>query len=223
MALPGLKGLTQTKVSKRIEELAASHKHATAPAVAAAGGERPAPGDAGGTTALVKLVSKIKHAIRKETLVRTVTVTGKTGAPFAEIPVAGAILAGFKYTMTAEGTQGQLATLQPIYWTPKGTADGNRWGADAGLAKSIVAKKGYAVAGVRSAGAGYDIRWFEVIFARLGPDGLDMTDKYASQWTGTKWYTPVTMGDNGQLVVGIFGSASQTLITGLGLVQVPEK
>ncbi len=71
MALPGLKGLTQTKVSKRIEELAAIHKP-----VAGAGGskgnapasERPAAGEAGGAAAIAKIIAKIKLAIRNESL-----------------------------------------------------------------------------------------------------------------------------------------------------------
>ncbi len=89
--------------------------------------------------------------------------------------------------------------------------------------KTIVAKKGYAVAGLRVGSFGTDLRWFDVIFAKVGADGLDMSDKYTTAWTGQKFGTVAMTGDNGQLVVGIYGTASPTLLTGLGLVLLPEK
>ena len=222
-ALPGLKGLTQTKVSKRIEELVPSLKHASPAAVASGGGDHAAGGDVIGSAAMVKLAAKIKLAIRKDLLMRSVPVSGRSGVAFAEVPQAGGVLVGFNYTLNGEGGMAQIMSLQPIYATAKGTTNGDRWGADVGLSKTVIAKKGYAVAGLRTAGSGTDVRWFDVIFARLGPDGLDMSDKYTTPWTGTKWLNPVVIGDNGQLVVGIYGAASPVLLTGLGLVQLPDK
>jgi WD40 repeat protein len=224
-ALPGLKGLTQTKVSKRIEELTGSHRPA-APAGTATAVDRPAAGDAGGaatTATTAKIVAKIKLAIRKETLVRSAAVSGRGGSAFAEIPPAGAILTGFNYTTVPEQDGGELSSIQAIYWTPKGSVNGQRWGVEAGPVKTVVAKKGYAVAGLHAGGSFYEVAWFDVIFAKLGATGLDMSDKYTTAWTGRKSWSTTTLGDNGQLVVGIFGAVNNSQAAGLGLVQLPDK
>ena len=225
-ALPGLKGLTQTKVAKRIEELAAANKPAAGgagPTTTAAVNERPAAGESGGTAAIAKMIAKVKLAIRKEQLVRTGALAGREGTPFAEIPPAGGILAGFNYTIVPGVGNGEVSSLQAIYWTTKGTVNGQRWGVEAGPVSTIMAKKGYAVAGLNAGGSYYDVGWFEVVFAKLGATGLDMSDKYTSPPTGTKNWSPRTFGDNGQLVVGFFGTVNNSQLAGLGLVQMPDK
>ncbi len=101
--------------------------------------------------------------------------------------------------------------------------NGQRWGAETGPVKTVVAKKGYAVAGLQVGGSFFEIAWFEVVFAKLGATGLDMTDKYTSQWAGAKPWGTKPRGDNGQTVVGIYGTVDGTQAAGLGLVQMPNK
>jgi WD40 repeat protein len=218
-ALPGLKGLSQTKVSKRIEELASLTKAAGSPS--ASGGERPAVAAGAATATPKSIAARLKAALKKDSLVRSQVAGGGVGTAYFEVPPAGAVLAGLNVTF--RGQNSYLTSIQAIYWGPRGIVPGEVAGNASGPPTTLVAKKGYAVAGIRVS-ADYDIWGMQLIFAKLTEKGLDLSDKYTSDWVGSQNYTERTVGDNSnQAAIGIFGTGNRNGVTGIGLVQLPAE
>jgi hypothetical protein len=92
---------------------------------------------------------------------------------------------------------------------------------------SILAKKGYAVAGI-NAKTTLGVDGMSVIFMALTPEGLDPSRTYTSEWIGGSPNVPKVrkLAGDGSLVVGIFGEASRNSpsgLVGLGLVTIPKE
>ena len=182
-ALPGLKGLSQTRISKRLEELAGSAK-VSAPVAAAA--EKPAAangaGAKSGAAAIKTLATRIQKAIKRDALVRTAVAGTGQGTPFLEAPPAGLVLAGLNVSFDPDNDW--LTSVQPVYWSAKGgSTPGAVFGYQTGAVRNIVAKPGYAVAGLHVSST-YNLFGLEVVFAKITDTGLNMADQYTSPWEG---------------------------------------
>jgi hypothetical protein len=149
---------------------------------------------------------------------------------FRELLPAGALLIGFKYGIPKPAESLYMTAFQPIYLTAKDQTLGKLRGMKQIEWKAIVAKKGYAVAGVRNDG---DVRdGFELVFARIGPKKLDLADTYLSEWIGKpeqeRW-ARTTYIKTGEPIIGIFGSThttregSITSVQRLGLIALPPE
>ena len=129
-----------------------------------------------------------------------------SGGQFREEPGGGALLVGF---MVSEGGvaggHAGIKGLRPIFRSSRGETLGGEHGPAS--PNKIVAKPGYAVAGLLI-NSGDAVDGFEVIFARvlLSGAGLNIADSYRSKWMGGRGGSAQTLGKDGRLVVGCFGS-----------------
>jgi len=121
-------------------------------------------------------------------------VGGVGGMPFEWVG-AGEPVLGFVYRMGEWGGQEALSLLQPLYHRETMRSF-----------DSVVAKVGYAVAGLEVDADQY-VFAVRVVFARLGADGrLDPRDSYKSDWIGNPQGRVVkTLGGDGVKVVGVCG------------------
>lgn len=216
--LPSVAGLTQTKVSKRLEEIAALR-----PADA---GETAAVGDKAGAAAAAlaakPLSLRIKNAVKKENYTSTsLAGQSRNAGKFVEVPPAGGLLIGFNYTADPNNND-MISSIQAIYQTGKSTVEGTVWGQVRGNPGTITAKKGYAVGGVKVSTAPY-VAGFDVIFPKVDRGMLDPKDQYTSPRIGStlNFGNLKNLGGDGQPVIGIFGFTNDYNVYGLGLVQLP--
>jgi hypothetical protein len=225
-ALPNLKGLSQTKASKRLEELAAATTKAKPAAAAVAA---PASTPAVATPAAEKtaasgktLTQRIKQAVKKDLLTRTQMGGHNDGIAFFDVSDYG-VLVGFNFTTVARfNGSGYITSIQPIYQGQKAFVKGRIFGGVTPDAQTVMAKRGYAVAGLSASIFHY---WYgmDVVFMAVDANGnLDPKDQYRSEWQGYgQQYSTTQIGGDGKTLIGIFGYGGDYL-TGIGLVQLPR-
>gem|GEM_PF-2153655 len=215
-ALPSLTGLAKIKASRRLEEIAHLHpaeREKREPvADASASTNSPAAGQS--------LVARIQTAIKNQSYTPTRLLGSASGDKFAEVPAAGSVLIGFNYSTDDDD---RVSSIQGIYRVGKKVIEGAVWGQVRGSNGRVVAKSGYAVAGVKVNGT-FNVAGFEVIYMKIDGGILNPKTKYSSPWIGSSRNEggPNTIGDNGQPVIGIVGFADYYLF-GLGLVQLPAQ
>ncbi len=204
-ALSGLTGLSRIKAEKRVIT-------ADADAIADAAGESGAK-TAGGTTRQA-LLQRIHTQVKDQHISRTREaglIPGRT--EFSAVPEAGGLLVGFDITHNGRSIQ----SLRPIFLTEKGQVPGPVFGNPSQASIKLVAKKGYAVGGMRIK-AGLWIDGLDITFMEIGPTGLNPAKNYTSDWIGGTGGNDAQLGGDGAPVVGIFGHGSKTQPTALGLV-----
>jgi hypothetical protein len=227
-ALPNLPaGLTKAKVEKRLEELASLLPRSSVKDKQpgeTVGSERPATPATSGTTnaSLAKsLAARLKQASKKNALVFSQLAGGTTGNPYQEVPSAGMLLVGFNYTLNEYD---YISSLQPIYQSSKGAVAGTMYGYVNGPPQTIMAKKGYAVSGVQVQ-ASYFMYGLQVDFMKVEKSGLDTKDSYSSEWVGRKYSSnrQLTLGGDGNFVVGAYGKTTSQQVASLGVIQLPPE
>jgi hypothetical protein len=140
-------------------------------------------------------------------------VGGQGGTYFEQAPTPRLFLRGLKYALTGSGC---LGALQPLYTGPSGDSEGNRVGQGA-LAQEIAARPGYAVGGMIARGTDR-LNAFKLIFMRVSGSRLLSSDRYESDWVGTRGGgAEMTLGGDGTPVLGLFGKAGGE-IDGAGLL-----
>jgi hypothetical protein len=127
-----------------------------------------------------------------------------------------AVLAGFR-AVAGPSNAGHrnviVRGLQPVFRTSDGGLEDGPWrGGGGGRGRdvvSVVARDGYAVAGVTPA-AGTRLDGFAVTFARLRPDGTtDLRDTYDSDWVGGQGGDgPIPLGFDGRPILGMCGRSA---------------
>jgi hypothetical protein len=166
------------------------------------------------------LTGRMKAASRKKiNLARSQIVGGTYGNVYEEVP--GMLLVGFNYTLN---NNNYVSSIQPIYLAGKGTTTGTAYGFVNGAPQQIMAKPGYAIGGLRAQGS-YYIFGFQAQFMKVDAKGnLDPADAYMTDWVGRNYSgdNTLTMGGDGQPIVGVFGKASNQQIQSMGLVQLPS-
>jgi len=179
----------------------------------------------GGVTGLVK--ARVENRLRESGSfirppgqpARTAAVGGSGGVEFEDVPQPTGLLVGFKY-VTAPFAAGTIVkALQPIYLAGAKRVEGKTYGRFGGTPQEIVAKPGYAVAGIVVRG-GIRVDAFKVVFMRVGGASLDSRDSYESKWLGgTGGGGEVKLGGDGAYVVGIHGRSFED-VDCVGLVQL---
>jgi S1-C subfamily serine protease len=142
---------------------------------------------------------------------------------YRDVPDEGGILIGFQVGEGKFFDKVVLKSWRPIFLTKKGEQFGKWQGAVPARPTTVKAKSGYVVSGmsVRTA-LGLDA--LTLTFARLGKDGLDLSDTYTSDTIGGTGGSPATIGGKGALFVGVTGHLSNDKSPcSLGLVAVVAK
>jgi S1-C subfamily serine protease len=134
------------------------------------------------------------------------------------------ILIGFQVGFGKFVNNDIVKSFRPIYQTKNGAKFG-KWIGPVPPAPivTVKAKPGYVVSGL-SVRTALSINAITITFAKLGKDGLDMSDTYESKPIGGTGGRPAMIGGNGQLFVGVTGHLDNDgAPSSLGLVAVLPK
>jgi hypothetical protein len=132
---------------------------------------------------------------------------GGGGSRFVHVVKEGGVLVGFHFTEKSYGGHNIIGSLTPVYLTSQGQITGPTFGQPKGDEKEVIAREGFAVAGIISI-SGERLDGFRVIFMRLKEKeaGLDPKSRYVSDHLGGKGgHLNTPCGDDGRLVVGVCG------------------
>jgi len=150
----------------------------------------------------------VQAAVREKRLadvdIRGFTLSQNT---YRDVGEEGGILIGFQVGLGKFATNDIVSSLRPIFRTKDGEKFG-KWHGKAPEAPAtpvtVKAKPGYVVSGlsVRTALA---VDALTVTFAKLGKDGLDLSDTYPSEQVGGNGGRPSSIGGKGALFVGMTG------------------
>lgn len=239
-AHPQLTGLRQAEVAKRLDEIRALSPSAAAapkPNQVADTPEtpdepipdkptqtKPVPArDKPARAAPRSVAARIKTALKENSAIKT-AVQGSNSDSRArtteETAPNGGVLIGFNYTLYPHL---RVASLQAIYRSAKGTSTGAVWGEPTGAGGTVVAKKGYAVSGMKFDNS-YNISCFELVFTRIGRLGLKPEDTYTSSRIGVSNDNDAenNLSSEGQPIIGIIVRA-RTQLRGIGFVHLPPE
>jgi hypothetical protein len=195
-ALPDLTGLARGRIEKRIESLGSDASPETA-------------AEQAGTTSA---------AASNATLTKTNRIGHDSGARFEEGNARDALV-GLSASVKHIFGRDAISSIQGIYQSGRKQLPGPQHGKVNGKPVSIVARPGYAVAGIIAHG-GDRLDGFRVVFMRIKGRGLDPSQTYESDWVGgQQGSVPIHLGCDGNPVVGLFGGAGDW-VDGLGLVQL---
>jgi hypothetical protein len=141
-------------------------------------------------------------------LEKTTLFGGSGGGRFQHVPGEGGVLTGFRYTEKNYSGHPIIGSLTPVYLTPQGEVDGPTFGRADAPVKSVMAREGYAVAGIIPV-SGHRLDGFSVVFMRIKDNepALDPKSRYVSEHVGGRGggKANASCGDDGRLVVGICG------------------
>jgi hypothetical protein len=148
--------------------------------------------------------------------VKSAVLGGPGGGPFEDCPTDLSVVVGLRVTLVGSPI---IKSIQALYLTGNARTEGRLIGVPEGPPKEVVAKPGYAVAGLVAKGANR-VDGFKVIFMKIAGPTLDTKDTYESEWIGGRGGGPETkLGGDGAYVIGIHGR-SATDLDGLGLIQI---
>jgi hypothetical protein len=138
---------------------------------------------------------------------------------FGEIPTAGGILVGLRYS----GTPTHIEWVQPIYLGAKGEFNGAAFGRLKVPVSVIKAKEGYAIGSLLIHTTGRFLYGFEPTFVKLNKTTLDPSDTYRGATVGTTSGSKDTFGDGSSPIVGIHGriNPSTAAVTTFSVYTLP--
>lgn len=122
---------------------------------------------------------------------------GTGGGPYVHANPTGGPVLGFHYTTGSWNDDIVVRDFDPIYERPPVDVSDNP--------NIVLAKKGYAVAGLMVQTDSKNILGVQVIFAKLADGRLDMSDSYKGNWIATPGQSPEKLAGDGRLVIGTFG------------------
>jgi hypothetical protein len=200
-------------------------KRPAAPEVAA-----PAPADRPGKPEKPpeeKLPPALCEAIRQGIRDNQTKTTEMQGAifskqPFQDVPAEGALLIGFEVGESTFAVNPIISYLRPIYLTTRGEQFGASIGPRPANVRTVKAKPGYAVGGLKAHG-GSLLDGFSLTYMRLIAEHglLKAGDSYESGWQGGTGGSGGEVGGDGSLVVGVAGRTGDEGKPGcLGLVML---
>ena len=228
-AVGALSGLAKIKAEKRL----ASATTSTVKSAVSASAELPTTDESGkplapGVAARNELLRKAQTSLTAGRVMRTAEVGFVLGKQaFAHVPEQAALLVGFDISYNGR----EVVAVRPIFLNGKGQSNGPAFGvaatankkksqmAAAIVNKHIVAKKGFAVSGIKAKG-GLGVTGMSITFMEIGPTGLNTANSYESPWIGVEGSIDreTDLTGNGLPVVGVYGHGSGTIISALGLI-----
>ena len=171
-----------------------------------------------------KFFHRIATAARAKTLDQT-EIVGKVGFgyQFMDLPMNDGYLVGVWVSTGKFGVgykNDAVGSIQPVYKTPKGEIQGTMHGPIGGIVTDFIAKEGYAVSGL-VLNAPNRLHGFRVIFSRVNGGRLDLKDSYQSEPYLDLPADSPTIGQTGQLAVGLRGWWARDEVRGIGLYLLP--
>jgi S1-C subfamily serine protease len=134
----------------------------------------------------------------------------------------GSLLVGLEIGLGTFINYDVIRAVRPIYRRDGKDSLGKQRGTELDRIVKVVAKPGYAVAGL-SIKAGLGLDSMSITFMKVVDGKLDRSDSYESQRIGGPGGGgPVMVGGDGSLVFGIVGKSSEQHATGLGLLLGPQ-
>ncbi|MCC6124361.1 MAG: hypothetical protein IT426_05340 [Pirellulales bacterium] len=182
----------------------------------------------------VSIYKTIQTAIRNDKIRRTRCVGDDSGEDFEAKHGDGGLLVALKLTWKKFGKNGEsraVASLQPEYSTPLGYIKGSIIGTPQKNGVRFLARQGYAVGALKinCTPGGRDkigrIIGLRIVFMRVEGLRLNPKDSYLSSPFPLEHSVPFDapeIGGNGDLIVGLFGSASGEDLLSLGLLFVKQ-
>jgi hypothetical protein len=151
------------------------------------------------------LADKIAAAVNSKSYTRGPNSVQEGGATKgrADIPEDGALLVGFEVFQFKDGG---IRSLRPYFLTRQGLVPGEDRGKMEKVTDKVLARPGFAVAGLVTDGKS----GIQVIFMKMdaatGRFATDASSTYKSQWLGKKGHgKPLTLGGDGSLIIGVYG------------------
>ena len=137
-----------------------------------------------------------------------------------DVPDTGALLAGFEFFEVAARDGAWIRSLRPYFLTREGVVPGKDRGKMEKVTKKILARPGYAVAGLLT----LEAKALQVVFMKIDPatGRFDPAPAHAykSTWIGTKTRgTPKQLGGDGRFIIGVYGKTGANCDT-IGLVEM---
>jgi hypothetical protein len=170
------------------------------------------------------LDSALAAKIVASTSAKTFTRTENSDADSAtlgwnDFPETGGLLVGFEFFEV--GKEHRIRSLRPYYMTPEGIVPGKDRGRMEKVTNKIIARAGYAVAGVIT---NEGKRGMQVIFMKIDPAAghfaTDSSSTYKSTWFGDKGREkPKQIGGTGKFVIGVYGKTGADC-DNLGLLEL---
>lgn len=150
--------------------------------------------------------NRIANAATTGGVVKTDIIGQLGGSPFEHVWESGGLLVGFDVSTQGYYDHTVIASVQPIYITPKGEEAGPAFGHVQGdTLVRIRARPNYVVGAITGKG-GNRVDGFKVHFVRLKGGALETADTYESEWIGGPGGgPPKALSGEGKMVVGIFG------------------
>jgi hypothetical protein len=142
-----------------------------------------------------------------------------SGTEFIDVAPRGGILVGL---ILSKGTNwgGALRAVQPIYQVEDRYELGQRHGLAGGSEVRVLARPGYAVAGLRVR-SGLVLDAVQVLFMRWEGKRLISREAYESDWVGGDGGGPAEFFAEGRALAGVFGRYNEDL-HGLGVGVIPQ-
>jgi hypothetical protein len=142
-----------------------------------------------------------------------------SGTEFVDAAPENGILVGL---IVSQGTNwgGAISAVQPIYQLESRYELGRRHGSAGGTEVRMLAKPGYAVAGLRVR-SGLVLNALQLVFMRLEGKQLNPRDAYESSWVGADGGRPTEFFAQGRALAGVFGRYQDGL-HGLGVGVIPQ-
>jgi hypothetical protein len=134
----------------------------------------------------------------------TALVGGGGGTPFEEVSPNGALLVGLRVTTYALGGGTVIKSFQPFFQRGDARVEGAIHGIPQGDPTEILAKSGYAVAGLVARGSAR-VDGFKLIFMRVSGSRLVPGDRYESGWIGGSGGIEAVLAGDGSPVIGLHG------------------
>ena len=152
------------------------------------------------------LAEKIAAAVSAKTYNRSENSKQEgTTTGWADVPEEGGLLVGFEFFEV--GKEQWIRSLRPYFMTKQGIVAGKDRGKMEKVTSKIVARPGYAVAGLFTSGGNRSI---QVVFMKIDPAtgrfATDAASTYKSTWFGDKSREkPKQIGCDGHFAIGVYG------------------
>jgi hypothetical protein len=169
--------------------------------------------------------SKVASAVHEKSYDLTESSEDTERLGGRDLPDMPGVLVGFEFFEQKSHGFPDIRSLRPIFLTKDGLVPGKERGRMEKITNKVLAKPGYAVAGLLVHHNPGRIQGIQVTFMKMDPGTLRLdtspASTYRSLWFGTRprGDKPKELGGDGRPVIGVFGKSGADCDT-IGLIQV---
>lgn len=169
------------------------------------------------------LADKIAASVSARTY--TLTESSEESGGWQDIPKDGALLVGFEFLNETSLGAADVRSIRPYFLAKEAIAAGKDRGEVLKVTDKVMARAGYAVAGLLTYHNSNRIQGIQVIFAKIdmrtGRLDVSPANSYKSRISGSRGKgAPKQLGGDGRFVIGVYGRTGADADT-IGLVQMP--